>query len=185
MPPSLLAALTAALLALVWVASRGRRGSPLIRNGDTSAVAALNRAQIALVQAAADRGVTKPGSAGAPPAPADLAPVDPDLFDPLPSAPFARDSRFRRVYRAQLEAAFQAGGPAQIEAMRQARRWGDRATLPLLRRGLRATDPAVVREAAAAINRFRGASGSPAARSVLAGPVQRSAGLPRNVARTL
>ena len=48
MPASLTAAVAAAVLAVLW--PLGRRRKPLIRDADTSAVVALNRAQIALVQ---------------------------------------------------------------------------------------------------------------------------------------
>jgi hypothetical protein len=48
MPASLTAAVAAAVLAVLWPLGRLRK--PLIRDADTSAVVALNRAQIALVQ---------------------------------------------------------------------------------------------------------------------------------------
>ena len=57
MPASYAAAFAAALLAITWLL--GRRRVPLIRDVDTSAVAALNRAQIALVQ---QGGVEQPSS---------------------------------------------------------------------------------------------------------------------------
>jgi hypothetical protein len=63
MPTSLTAALAAAVLAALWL--RGRRRPPLIRDADTSVVAALNRAQIALVQAGVgDTTATLAGPAG-------------------------------------------------------------------------------------------------------------------------
>ena len=48
MPASLTAPFASAVLAVRWLL--GRRRKPLIRDADTSAVVALNRAQIALVQ---------------------------------------------------------------------------------------------------------------------------------------
>ena len=47
MPATLTAAVAAAVLAALWLL--GGRRQPLIRDADTNAVAALNRAQIALV----------------------------------------------------------------------------------------------------------------------------------------
>ena len=85
------------------------------------------------------------------------------------------DSHRQRLYRSRLQSGFQAGGRVRLEAIRQARRWGHPSILPLLRQGLRATDPLVVQEAAAALQRFRG-------RPPL--PSQLPAVRPRNVART-
>jgi hypothetical protein len=59
MPTSLTAALAAAVLAALWLL--GKRRPPLIKDADTSAVAALNRAQIALVQAGGGLGTDGKG----------------------------------------------------------------------------------------------------------------------------
>ena len=58
MPASILATVAAALLAAAWLL--GRRRPALVRQLDTSAVAALNRAQIALVQGGLDRPAAAP-----------------------------------------------------------------------------------------------------------------------------
>jgi len=199
MPASILAPIAAALLAAAWLL--GRRRPAVVRQLDTSAVAALNRAQIALVQAGLDRSVD-PGeagdeaallAAGAPGGSAHWAPAPgrgatntagsadgwaaglPHLDAGL-NPPWNQRHRFR----AQLQARFQQGGSARLQAIQLAHRWGDRSLLPLLRRGLRDPDPAVVRAAAAAIDRYRGRP-SPGALA----PLQPAAGRPRKVARTL
>jgi hypothetical protein len=196
MNPSLAGAFVAAVLAATCLL--GRRRVPLVRDSDTSAVAALNRAQIALVQAAKDgadaAGSQPPLPPLAPPAPASKsgrpsAPVHQTLearqglagaglsvaARPLLIPPFVGG---RAAYRAQLEGGFRGDPSARLAAIQAAHQWGDRLTLPLLRRGLRDSDPAVVLAAAKAIERFRGRP-TPAA---LRNP-QRAA-LPRNVART-
>ena len=80
-----------------------------------------------------------------------------------------------------LQADYRSGGASRLNAVRAARQWGDRATLPLLRQALRDPDPAVVLEAAAAIERFRGRPTQP--RPEAGRAVERQA-LPRRVART-
>lgn len=166
MHPSFAAAVVAAVLTATWLL--GRRRVPLLRDVDTSAVAALNRAQIALVQA---------GGAGTAPAnPARLIPPPSARSVPRPAAPPVASAAGRAAYRAQLEAWFRGDGASRLQAIEAAHRWGDRLTLPLLRRGLRDPDPAVMRAAAAAIERFRG-------RPAPAASPQR-APLPRRVSRT-
>jgi len=165
MHPSFAAAVVAAVLTATWLL--GRRRVPLLRDVDTSAVAALNRAQIALVQA---------GGAGTAPAnPARLIPPSARSV-PRPAAPPVASAAGRAAHRAQLEAWFRGDGASRLQAIEAAHRWGDRLTLPLLRRGLRDPDPAVMRAAAAAIDRFRG-------RPAPAASPQR-APLPRRVSRT-
>jgi hypothetical protein len=94
MHPSFAAAVVAAVLTATWLL--GRRRVPLLRDVDTSAVAALNRAQIALVQA---------GGAGTAPAnPARLIPPSARSV-PRPAAPPVASAAGRAAYRAQLEAA--------------------------------------------------------------------------------
>ena len=198
MNPSLAAALVAAVLASTWLL--GRRRVPLVRDANTSAVAALNRAQIALVHAGTNCSASSPSPQLSPP-PAPPA-SDPLAWSPstltrltpggsqlptgagLPQAVAAGSAlepipvAGRDAYRSQLEGRFRGGPSARLGAIQAAHLWGDRLTLPLLRRGLRDPDPAVVQAAAKAIERFRGRP-SPAA---VRGP-QRAA-LPRNVART-
>ena len=184
MPASLTAALAAAVVAALWLL--GRRRPSLIRNADTSAVAALNRAQIALVQAGGrDPAALQAGSAGATPK-EQLGSGSPESpGSPSPSArPVTLQLPERRAthevlrFRATLRTHYNQGGTWRLEAIRAARHWGDRSTLPLLRQALRDPDPAVVREAAAAIERFRGRP----SRSRRETP--QSAAPPRKVART-
>ena len=176
MNPSLLAALGAFLVVVLLWRGRLRPAAPLVRNEDTSAVAALNRAQIALVKSGGARGV-EPGAAAADGAQAHGAGTAATAAAALAALalPPRHDSHLQRLYRSQLQSGFQAGGRMRLEAIRQARRWGPPSMLPLLRQGLRSTDPLVVQEAAAALQRFRGrplpAAQPPAAR-------------PRSVART-
>jgi hypothetical protein len=75
----------------------------------------------------------------------------------------------------QLNTQYGLGGEARRQAMALAAAWSHRAALPLLKRGLRDTDPAVVVLAAGAMERFR--------RSSVASP-QPAAKAPRNVSRT-
>lgn len=82
----------------------------------------------------------------------------------------------RRRQLAALTRLARGGGADRRLAMQQAGRWGDPAVLPLLRRGLRDADPAVMAAAARGMERFRGKPGSWLA-------VQTSP-LPRRVART-
>jgi hypothetical protein len=142
MNPSLLGAAAATLLVALWLVSR-RKPRPFLRSADASAVAALNRAQRELVAPA-------PASVAAPQI---VAAGSPPADQPLPS-PF--DQRGRAQLLARLAVAALGSQPQRLEAMRIARRWGHPATLPLLRRGLRDVHPAVVREAAQAMELFRG-----------------------------
>jgi hypothetical protein len=153
---SLLAASAALLSVLLWLATR-RRPVPLLVSTSTEAVAALNRAQLTLVhEQARDLAASAAGSAQALPAPGD--------------------ARGRQALLAQLQAQFAGDQRQRLAAMQLAHRWGDRATLPLLRLGLRDGDLAVRGEAAQAIARFRGhTAGAPAGAQLV---------LPRNVART-
>ena len=160
---SLLAAAAGLLSVLLWLASR-RRPAPLLTTTSTAAVAALNRAQLSLVQQQSEL-----------PQPA----VSSDL-QPLPPS---GDARQRRLFLLQLQAQMAGDQLQRLAAIRQARRWGDPAALPLLRRGLRDVDLAVCAEAAGAVARFRGRMPSvvPAAGATTS-PAQLP--LPRNVART-
>jgi hypothetical protein len=142
MNPSLLGAAAATLLVALWLVTR-RQPRPFLRSADASAVAALNRAQRELV-------TPHPGSVSAPPSKAASSPPAPQ---PLPSR---ADQRGRAQLLARLSAAALGSQPERLDAMRTARRWGHPDTLPLLRRGLRDVHPAVVREAAQALETFRG-----------------------------
>lgn len=157
MPPSLLAAVAGLVAALFWVSVRRR--PTLAASFDSQSIAALNRAQIALVAAGAE--------------PAALTESSQAAAGCLPLPATARERQlFLRVLTRQL-----AGDATQrLAAIEAAGVWGQRASLPLLARGLRDVDPAVVQAAARAMERFRGrTSGEP---QPLPLP------LPRNVART-
>ena len=158
MNPSALGGGAALLLVLAWLLTR-RKPAALLRSTDASAVAALNRAQIARVVAlaAADGDSVASAAAAAAPAPLDL--------------PAAGDARGRAALLHTLRLQLQGGTPERLAAMRTAAGWRDRAVLPLLRRGLRDVDPQVVLAAAAGMASFRGRT---------AAPVQP----PRRVART-
>jgi len=155
----------AAVVAAVWLLGRPRRS--LLRSTDASAVAALNRGQIERLLSSPDGqqlGGDEPGNANG----SAAASV----------ATWPRDARGRGLMLRQLEQQFQRGGEPRRQALAACRAWGDRATLPLIRRGLRDGDPAVVALAADAITAFRGRSTAPAPQA------QRPARPPRNVART-
>jgi len=181
MPASLTAAV--AVLAALWLL--GRRRQPLIRDADTSAVAALNRAQIARVHSgvgarmatlAAPAGMATKGLLGS------CSPESPG-FSSGRERPTTLELPKRRAthevlrFRATLRTLYNQGGASRLEAV-QAAHWGDPSTLPLLRQALRDPDPAVVREAAAAIHRFRGRP-SPATKAA-----PQPVAAPRRVART-
>ena len=156
MNPSLLGAIAAALLTGLWLSSR-RRPRPFLRSGDTSVVAALNRAQIALVSVQA--------SASSPVAAAAVMELSSDPpaagSTPLlaaPEFPPAGAVRQRRALLLQLERWFHGSATDRRQAMALASLWRHPCVLPLLRRGLRDPDPLVMAEAAAAIEVFRGRS---------------------------
>ena len=184
MPASLTAAVAAAVLAALWLL--GRRRQPLIRDTDTSAVAALNRAQIALVQARVeDPQATLAGPAGAasmgmlgsgsPESPGSTSGRERPMTMELPER---RATHEVLRFRATLRTLYKQGGSSRLEAVQAARHWGDPSTLPLLRQALRDPNPAVVREAAAAIHRFRGRRGSGEQKA------PQPAAAPRRVSRT-
>jgi hypothetical protein len=129
-------ALAAFLAVLIWVGSR-RKPTPFA-SLDASAVAALNRAQISLVQHDAERLSASSSSAAA----ASWA---------LPA-----DSREQVAFLKSLHAQLAGDTGERLAAMQAARAWGHRATLPLLKRGLRDSSLEVVLEAAQAMERFRG-----------------------------
>jgi hypothetical protein len=155
---SFLAAGASLLAVLLWWGSR-RRPPALLPSTDAHAVAALNRAQIALVQQEATAG-RSPG------APERRAPA---------LLPRRGDARQGRQFLEQLRSQLAGDRHDRLAAMQQARLWGDRSTLPLLHRGLRDVDPAVCHEACLAMDRFRGRT---AAAQLTAPPLR------PNVART-
>ena len=182
MNPSLLGVLAAVALATgLWLA--GRRPRPLLKSTDTRDVAALNRAQNSLVwqarQAPPAEEATQEGgwngesgALGAGPHGDGWAPRQ-----PLVALPAARLSAGeRQAWLRELGRHFAAGGRQRLAAMRRARAWGGREVLPLLRQGLRDVDPAVMREAALAMEAFRG--------RVRGRGVPVAAQAPRKVART-
>ena len=172
MNPSLLGAVAFALAAGLWLA--GRRPKPLLKSTDTHGVAALNRVQNSLVWEARQKlqdGPTEQGSHGG-----AKGLWSPQVFlgaRPEPRMPAQR----RQAWLKELKRHYQAGGAQRLEAMRLARAWGEREVLPLLLQGLRDPDPQVMREAALAMESFRGRPGRPTARLQAIAP-------PRNVART-
>ena len=164
MNQALSGAAIAAVIAVLWLLGRPR--TTILRSTDTSAIAALNRSQMTLVQGASGGdGGSSPGAAG------DAAGA--------PQWPAAADLRGRRALLQKLEHQFQAGGRERQWAMASCGAWGHRAALPLIQRGLRDADPHVSRLAAAAMERFRGRSTA----SASATP-QPAAKPPRNVSRT-
>ena len=170
MNQALTGAAAAAVIVVLWLLGRPR--TTILRSTDTSAVAALNRSQMTLVQTAGSGDGAGPGSSTAA-APAAAAPL---------ALPAVGDLRARRQLLLQLEQQFQAGGPRRRQAMATCGAWGHRAALPLIQRGLRDGDPQVSQLAAQAMARFRGRSSaaSAAAASAAAQPLR----LPRNVSRT-
>ncbi len=173
MTTTLFAGATALLLVLSLILRR-RSPPPLLRSSDTRAIAALNRAQIALAASAAPR-QEPAGPAVASPAPPTEPPLAGDGPAPVP-LPAPADSRRRAELTARLQHQLHGDPRQRLQAMRTARRWGHPAVLPLLRRGLRDVDPSVVLEAVQGIERFRTCPHVAAARP------QRP--LPRNVSRT-
>jgi hypothetical protein len=153
----------AALLAVCWLL--GQRRPRLLSSTDTTAVAALNRGQMErLVEPVAG---TAQGEATEPPLPDQL---------PGPRQPWPLNARSRRQLLRGLQDAYARGGPLRRQAVEACRSWGHRDTLPLLRRALHDSDPAVVAIAASAMAGFRGRTSQPATPQ----PLARA---PRNVSR--
>lgn len=168
MNPSLFAAIAAACMAALWLGTR-RRPRPFLRSQDTSAVAALNRAQIAqLLDPQPPRASRSDGLAGphvplgSPHDRPSGASGDPQMSQPtsMPLPP-AGAVRQRLILLRQLECWAHGDGPERLQAMAVARLWRHPCVLPLLRRGLRDPDPRVMAEAAAAMGMFRGRSPAP------------------------
>ena len=167
MSGSLLAAVAALFSLGLWLATR-RRPAPRLAVSPpafTDPVEALNPPQLALLPPAPVPHQVRPLSVGQP---APLAPL-----------PRAGDARQRQLLLSRLGALMAGDRSQRLAAIQQAHRWGERAVLPLLRRGLRDVDPAVCAAAAQAIERYRGRiEAVPVAAQIPQVP------LPRNVART-
>ena len=160
-------ALAAFLAVLIWVVSR-RKPTPFA-SLDASAVAALNRAQISLVQ----NNLVDPN---------DELSSAPSSSAPSSSATAASwalpaDPREQAAFLKGLHAQLAGDTGERLAAMQAARAWGHRATLPLLKRGLRDSNLEVVLEAAQAMERFRG-------RCTPVGSPKPQPRLPRNAALT-
>ena len=142
MTQALSGAAIAAVLAVFWLLGRPR--TRLLSTTDTSAVAALNRTQMErLLDPAAARGSEDDA--------ATSAVALRHVRDGWP-----RDSRGRTLLLRHLQEQFQQGGPLRRQAIATCVAWRNRAALPLIRQGLRDSDPAVVALAAAAMVEFRG-----------------------------
>lgn len=156
MNPSFLGVLAAVVLTGLWVTSR-RRARPFLRTSDTSVVAALNRAQIALVTSrdpspalAQDEEV---GSVLE-----SILGASVSAFPSAPPLPPAGAVRQRLALLRRLDGWSRGSAAERRQAMALARAWRHSCLLPLLRRGLRDPDPLVMAEAAAAMQAFRGRS---------------------------
>ena len=173
MNTSLLGVVAVVLATGLWWA--GRRPRPLLKSTDAHAVAALNRAQNSLVWEA------RQTLLDAPPGEQDAQEGGSSTWSPhtpLGDQPHARlPAHQRQSWLRELKRHYRAGGAQRLEAIRLARAWGCREVIPLLRQGLRDPDPRVMREAALAMETFRGRP-SPGRSLVQATPA------PRNVART-
>ena len=157
----------ASLLLLVLCWSGRRRPRQLLRSTDAAAIAALNRGQIAALRRPSGPALQAAGSES--PGPSCQPMRFPPPGEAVPPAVLLR----------RLAAAMTQEPAIRLAALRHARAWGHRSTVPLLLRGLRDSDPAVVREAVLALERFRGRP-APATGADQAFAVS----LPRNVALT-
>ena len=150
------------LMAVLWGLGR-RPGKVLLRSTDAASVAAINRAQLGVVETVLTK---EDGTSSAEPGRVKIADVQ---FEP-PSGVSERIALER-----QLRQAMDQGDPLlRLDAIVKAGAWGHGNVLPLLRRGLRDADSRVVEAAAAAIARHRGATRVAAIQA---------ARPPRNVAR--
>jgi len=172
MTQALSGAAIAAVIAVCWLLGRPR--PKILRSTDTTAVAALNRGQM-------ERLLDSPAGASSTDTPEGWNTAsDADQGDLLFSSgalSWPRDQRERGLLLRQLDQQFQAGGEARRQAMALCVAWTHRDTLPLLRRGLRDSDPAVVGLAAEAMAGFRGRTAAQRAAQPATKP-------PRNVSRT-
>ena len=149
------------LVLVLW--GFGRRPSKTILSStDAGMVAAINRAQLGLVD-----GGSEDGSPASEPIGSDAG------AEPLWQRPCSEAQAM--ALRKQLLHAFNHGHPDErLRAIQIACEWGHRSTVPLLRRGLRDVDARIVQLSAAAIEPHRGGPAPAPAQSVRP---------PRNVAR--
>ncbi|MFM7266067.1 MAG: HEAT repeat domain-containing protein [Cyanobium sp.] len=180
MNPSQLGAVAAILILALWLVGR-RKPRPFLRSADTSAVAALNRSQIERVLSRPSLSPSPRGASSGPSPRPSVPYPDAQAAAALEAHPIpARgDRRSRQLLLRRLQAASGASLVERIAALRFARRWRHPSTLPLLRRGLRDVHPAVVLEAARALEAYRGRSAAPTPPAS-----SRSPRSPRTVART-
>ncbi|MAH58496.1 MAG: hypothetical protein CMN91_08710 [Synechococcus sp. ARS1019] len=150
---ALFAAIPAGLIALFLVL-RKRPVKPMLVSTDAQDIAALNRQQLSLVVAHS----------------ADSSPQHDETVVFVPPV----TERDRLALRQRLTSSMNADPDVRLQAVHLADQWGSVSVLPILRRGLRDSDARVVEAAAAAMQRFRGATKRPAVQA---------ARLPRNVAR--
>jgi len=151
MNASLSAALVFLLLAGGWWLGR-RRSRPFLRSTDTGPVVALNRAQIERLR---ERPAVPAEAVPLPPVRRPDSAAGPSAVQPpaLPLQPRQRQARLR-----QLQAWLVGSREQRLHAIAECSGSSRRDVLPLLRRGLRDPDPAVMAAAAAAMRRFRGRS---------------------------
>jgi hypothetical protein len=181
MTQALATAAAAAVLVSLWMLGRPR--PRLMVPDDGRLVAALNRERIERLHEAV-AGSERPAQDTG-----DSSDADPGSLDVMP-APWARapglpmPPRERRRLLNRLAAAARGESQERVNAMSECLHWGDRAVLPLLRRGRLDPDPRVAALAAEGLSRFRGRPGPPGSSRKPLVPVQ-PARLPRNVSRTL
>lgn len=151
MNASVSAALLLLLLSGGWLLGRRHR-RPFLRSTDTGPVVALNRAQIErLRQRSPAASALEQASPSRPTLPATVVAGSKPELVPLSSQP-----RMRRQRLQQLQGWLTGSREQRLDVMAVASVSGGRDALPLLRRGLRDPDPAVMAAAAAAMQRFRG-----------------------------
>ena len=144
MPAPLSVAIASALLVALWLLGRPR--PRLTTRQDSAAIAALNREQIVRVLAE----------------PVDASAASTATGPTLPPLPLPRSVGERQRFLSQLERWSRGSSEERLQAMRAASQWGQRAALPLLRRGRHDPDPQVALAAAQALERFRGRAAAPA-----------------------
>ena len=134
------------LVAVLWLLGR-RPSKTLLRSTDAGSVAAINRAQLGLVLS----------EASAPLEPSATSEISESSADQVFEPPVGTAARL--ALTKELRQAMDQGGPEQrLVAVKRAGRWGHSSVLPVLRRGLRDSDRRVVLDAAAGIDRQRGAT---------------------------
>lgn len=149
------------LVALLWLFTR--RQPQLRRAGPGNGTTAASASVPALIQQSVSSLAPQEATSDAP---------EGDMLHP----PVGSRARHQRL--ATAVAALTAEPVQRQLTMQQLGRWGDRAVLPLLKRGLRDPHPQVVLAAAQAMERFRGRTAAGSSAAFMATPsLQR---LPRN-----